>query len=391
MVYIENIITGLIIFPFIAAVLTFPYALYQYNRHGSVSKLRTLIIFSFILYMIIAFFMVSLPLPDPETTVGNRWQDHLNLIPFRQIWLYWKDREITLSAIRTYLTSMSLWQLLFNILLTVPFGIYLRYYFKQSLGRTILFSFLLSLFYEVSQFTALFGIYPGPYRLADVEDLICNTLGGVLGYQIAYVFSAVLPSRDAIDAYCRAEGKKVTGFRRFWSVLFDYLFSEIVLLFLCGTAIVLWPHLEHSAVYQQLNGWSFFCAASLLQVLLTNGSTLGHSICRMILVSEDGGIASKGQLIVRYLSLWLFTEFPLVLSSLHADGKTVFLNDFVLFALILFSQFYYVWYVIAVIFGKGRRKMPHEKLSRTVYIAVPVPEEPGQNSDSGEEKSDSEK
>ena len=390
MVYIENIITGLIVFPFIAALLTFPYALYQYNRHGSVSKLRTLIIFSFILYMIIAFFMVSLPLPDPESTVGNRWQDHLNLIPFRQIWLYWRNREITLATIREYLTSMSLWQLLFNILLTVPFGIYLRYYFKQSLGRTILFSFLLSLFYEVSQFTALFGIYPGPYRLADVEDLICNTLGGVLGYQIAYVFAMVLPSRDAIDAYCRAEGKKVTGMRRFWSVLFDYIFSEIVFLFLCGTAIVLWPHLEQNAVYQQINAGSFFCAASLLQVLLTNGSTLGHSICRMILVSEDGRIASKGQLILRYLSLWMFTEFPLVLSGLHANGKAVFLPDVVLFALIVFSQFYYVWYAIAVVFGKGRKQMPHEKLSRTVYIAVPVPEESGQNSDSGNHKPDSE-
>jgi glycopeptide antibiotics resistance protein len=47
------------------------------------------------------------------------------------------------------------------------------------------FSFLLSLFYETSQLTALFGIYPGPYRFADVEDLICNTLGGAAGWQIA--------------------------------------------------------------------------------------------------------------------------------------------------------------------------------------------------------------
>ena len=77
-----------------------------------------------------------------------------------------------------YAQSMSLWQLLLNILLTLPFGVYLHYYFKQSLPRTVLFSFLLSLFYEGSQLSALFGIYPGPYRLADVEDLICNTLGG---------------------------------------------------------------------------------------------------------------------------------------------------------------------------------------------------------------------
>ena len=141
MVYINNIYTGLLVFPFIAAVITLPYAVYQYNRHGALSKLRTLILYSFILYMLIAFFMVSLPLPDRASTVGNRWQDHLNLIPCRQIWLYWHKRALSIKNIRAYMTSMSLWQLLFNILLTVPFGVYMRYYFKLDLKRTILYSF----------------------------------------------------------------------------------------------------------------------------------------------------------------------------------------------------------------------------------------------------------
>ena len=56
MVYINSIYTGLIVFPFIAAVFTLPYAVYQYHKHGSVSKLRTVIIYSFILYMLIAYF-----------------------------------------------------------------------------------------------------------------------------------------------------------------------------------------------------------------------------------------------------------------------------------------------------------------------------------------------
>ena len=110
MVYIENILWGLLVFPLIAAAFTLPYALYQYHKYGSVSKLRTLIIYSFILYMLIAFFMVCLPLPSRESTVGNRWQDHLNLIPFRQIWLYWHNRPInpetiTFCAVRCCICS----------------------------------------------------------------------------------------------------------------------------------------------------------------------------------------------------------------------------------------------------------------------------------------------
>ena len=218
MVYINKTYTGLIVFPFLAALFPLPYAVFKYHKHGAVAKYRTVIIYSFILYMLIAFFMVSLPLPERSSTVGNTWQDHLNLIPFKQIWLYWHDKVFGIATLKEYLTSMSLWQLLFNILLTVPFGFYMRYYFKLSLKRTILYSFLLSLFYETSQLTALFGIYPGPYRLADVEDLICNTMGGVGGYYTASTFARVLPNRDAIDERCRKYGTRVTGMHRFWAI-----------------------------------------------------------------------------------------------------------------------------------------------------------------------------
>ena len=107
--------------------------------------------------------------------------------------------------------------------MTIPFGIYLRYYFKQDFKHTVFYTFLLSLFFELTQLSGLYGIYPGPYRLADVEDLICNTLGGMIGYQIAFVFALVLPKWEEIDAYCRNVGKTVTGKRRFWAVLFDYI------------------------------------------------------------------------------------------------------------------------------------------------------------------------
>lgn len=101
--YIDNIVLGVLIFPFIAALVTFPYALHQYHKYGSVYKYRTLIIYSFILYMMIVFFMVSLPLPERASTVGNQWRDHLNLIPCRQIWLYWHSRQLNAETFAKYL------------------------------------------------------------------------------------------------------------------------------------------------------------------------------------------------------------------------------------------------------------------------------------------------
>ena len=369
MVYIDNIYKGLLVFPLIAVVFTLPYAVFQYNRYGSVSKYRTLIIYSFILYMLIAFFMVILPLPDRASTAGNTWQEHLNLIPFRQIWLYWHDKVFGIKTLKEYLVSMSLWQLLFNILLTVPFGVYMRYYFKLSLKRTILYSFLLSLFYETTQITALFGIYPGPYRLADVEDLICNTMGGAGGYYIASVFAGVLPSRDEIDEMCRAHGTRVTGMRRVWAAVFDYVCIAAVYIFLLGAIRELDPGFTEYTIYGEVYSWSFFCITSLLQVLITKGSTLGHAACKVILVSEDGSMASAGQLIKRYLYLWLFTELPLVIAGQLMNVRFAFIVDAMILLLLFISRIYFFIYFINVVLKKGRL-MPHDKLSRTLYMAI---------------------
>ena len=132
-------------------------------------------------------------------------------------------------------------------------------FFKQSFRRTVLYSFLLSLFFETSQLTALFGIYPGPYRLADVEDLICNTMGGAVGYQIAYVFVAILPKREQIDAESIAQGRYISGPRRIWSAFFDYVCSYLLFLFIDGAVTLLIPE---AAKYEEVGWariWTVFC------------------------------------------------------------------------------------------------------------------------------------
>ncbi|MCR5453096.1 MAG: VanZ family protein [Lachnospiraceae bacterium] len=373
MVYIENIYIGLLVFPLIAALITLPYALYQYNKHGSVSKLRTLIIYSFVLYMLIAFFMVSLPLPKKASTLKNNWHTHINLIPCKQFMMFWHNKALTIANIKKYIMSMSLWTLLFNVLLTMPFGVYMRYYFKLSIKKTMLYSFFLSLFYEFSQITGLFWIYPGPYRMADVEDLICNTLGGVLGWQYTYVFTKRLPTRDEIDEKCRVASKTVTGMRRVWSVIFDYTLGSVIFLFLIGTAEILIPGLDNYSIYEKVSDWSFFCVFSLVQVVLTGGSTLGHGICRVVLISEDGRPATRMDFLKRYLYLWLFSELPDIVVGLVTDEKFGFIqNENVILFLTIAAKLYFVLYLINVVFRKGVR-MPHEKLSKTKYMVTEAP------------------
>lgn len=372
MVYVDKIIAALLTFPLIAGLFSLPYALYQYHKYGAVSKYRTFVVFSFILYMLIAYFQVILPLPSLESTIGNRWQDHLNLIPFRQIWTYWHDKTFTIKEFFIYLRSFSLWQLLLNVLLTLPFGIYLRYYFKQSFKRTVLYTFLLSLFFEITQLSALYGIYPGPYRLADIEDILCNTLGGMIGYQIGFVFALVLPKWEEIDAYCRNVGKRVTGKRRFWAVLFDYICSIILYLIIRGIVLLFIPEAPSISISEWIYNWSFFCIFSLIQVLLTKGFTLGHAICRTILVSSDGTRATKGKLIMRYLYLWMFTELPLFILDLSLNWNFLYNNDSLVLILLFFSRFYFLYYFYNEVIRKNAKLMPHDRLSKTVYMSSDI-------------------
>ena len=80
--------------------------------------------------------------------------------------------------------------IILNILLFLPMGVFvplMQQTEKRSLRKTVLIILLLSLFIECIQF-----FFVG--RLADIDDLIANTLGGLLGYTFFKV-SACLVNR----------------------------------------------------------------------------------------------------------------------------------------------------------------------------------------------------
>lgn len=121
-------------------------------------------------------------------------------------------------------------------------------------------SFLLSLFFELTQLTGLYFIYPKSYRLFDVDDLIINVFGGYLGYLMGGLFK-FLPSRDEIDAKAIRDGKIVFGLRRI--VLF---FLDYILFLILGTILSLF----------KINNFIFsFLILYILVPLIFKGQTLG--------------------------------------------------------------------------------------------------------------------
>ena len=230
MSYMESITTAFIAFPFIAFLFTIPFILYNYHKYGSIHIFRVFIVYTFILYLINIYFLVILPLPTFEEALQNTGP-YINYIPFSFVKDFILETPFVWNDPSTYLKAIldpSFYVVAFNILMFVPLGMYLRYYFKCSFKKTLLYSFFVSLFFELTQLTGLYFIYPNPYRLCDVDDLIQNTLGGILGFLIMGAIIRFLPTREKIDEEALEMGKKVSGLRRI-TVFFLDLFLFLIL------------------------------------------------------------------------------------------------------------------------------------------------------------------
>ena len=227
--YVIAIISAVIIFPIIAFLITVPFILYNYHKYGTVYYFRSLIIYSFILYLMVIYFLVILPLPsvDEINMEAERWQ----LIPFKFIFDFITESAFIVNNPATYLTAFTssyFYVPIFNILMFMPLGMYLKYYFKCSLKKTVLISFLLSLFFEITQLTGLYFLYPHSYRLFDVDDLMLNTLGGMLGFYLVNLFKKLLPTSKEIEENTNKRRVKVSILKRITLFFLDLFLFYII-------------------------------------------------------------------------------------------------------------------------------------------------------------------
>ena len=233
MSYFISIKTAIVVFPLIALLFSIPFVLHQYHKYGSINPFRVLIVYSFILYLITIYFLVILPLPNKEEVIYK--PNMIKLIPFGFINDFIRESSFVINEPTTYLKAIKepcFYTVIFNIFMTIPFGMYLRYYFKCNFKKTLFISFILSLFFELTQLTGLYGLYPYPYRVFDVDDLIMNTLGGIIGYFIMGFVDNFLPTREKIDEDSLEAGEVVSGFRRITMFSLDCFLYILIFAFI---------------------------------------------------------------------------------------------------------------------------------------------------------------
>lgn len=186
----ENIINGFALYLDLLPLIFIITAFFVCVKKGSIRPVQFIGTQCLVLYLICLINMVLFPLPGIEE-ISELHGYTGQFTPFNFISDIAKDR-----------TAESVLQVLLNILMTVPFGFFLKFFLDMKIRNIIIVTFLFSLLIEVAQLTGLFFIYPGSYRLFDVDDLMTNTLGGFLGTVVANTVNDLLPYLDK-NAYVR--------------------------------------------------------------------------------------------------------------------------------------------------------------------------------------------
>ena len=284
------------LFPLVALLVSVPYVIYNYRKYGSISVWRTIVLFSFIFYLQCVYFVVILPLPDPAS-LANEPDIMPSLIPFYFVYEFFTESSFELFQVGTWIpafTSGLFLHSLLNCLMLFPFGVYLAYYFKCSWKKVLLFSFLFSLFCEVTQLTALYGLYPKAYRVFDVDDLITNVFGAMVGYFVYTRFLRFLPSRDRIDEKSVQRSVKVGYLRRFTAFAIDYVVTLALWYFVATVGNI-------DATYAIYFIFVLLCVYTIGVSLITKGTTIGKAVVRIKVSQTEGAWPFALAITVRYL------------------------------------------------------------------------------------------
>ncbi len=288
--------------------MAIPYFAWQYRRWGAVDPSRVWAQGSFVLYLMCAWALVLMPFPDQTCARDVSPQ----VEPFN-----WLRLAQTQSADRyALLTNPNVVMFVFNIALLFPLGVYLRRWF----GRGLLFSgvagFSLSLAFELTQYSAIFGLYECPYRQFNVDDLMANTAGALIGWLLAPLI-IVVPRRGGPVRPDRA----VTLPRRTLSLVIDYLLAALIAL--------AWSSLAETYGLPQARSemmWALLIVAWLVP-LITGGRTPGQFAVGARMESTNGSHRNPLRLFVRWVMVW--GPYPAALAFLRAAGVSTATADLI--------------------------------------------------------------
>lgn len=275
---VAAIVGGLVI-----AVLSFvPSAWLHYRRAGRFSSADLLALVVVPVYGLALWTYTLLPLPDPDDLICRAAiLEPLHMVD--DLRAAWDGSLLDLLRDPVFL------QVALNVALFVPLGVLLRVRYRRGLVWASIAGLTISLLIETTQLTGVWGLYDCAYRFFDVDDLVLNTSGAVLGSLLAIPIAQRLPDPDAVPAPMTPSlGRRLVA-----------IVSDALTMVLTGAvAVVLWriwrldlqyaPPSAIDPTEQAVIQWGAAFAVEAV-VVLVRGCTVGEVVVRLRTVARSPG------------------------------------------------------------------------------------------------------
>lgn len=207
---------AIVLWPILSAVLTLPILAGLYHRHHRMKLLSAGAAYLTVLYVLglIAFTLYPMP-DDPEAfCAAHVGQFAPQLDPLRFI------SDLQTGGLYGML------QLVMNIALFMPLGFVFARWLRWRWWAVLIGGLAVSVFIEFSQLTGFWGAYPCAYRQFDVDDMLTNTLGALVGLLVAVLFGKWVPM---VNMPARSEYNERPGaVHRLVTFIIDMIFVTLI-------------------------------------------------------------------------------------------------------------------------------------------------------------------
>ena len=255
---------ALLLWPFVALVLTVPMMIVQYRRYNKVIVSRAAWLYGFVLYALGLVFFTLYPMPDATGAFCQQY----HLVPQLNVLQFIAD--IRGDGLRAVL------QLAMNVVFFMPLGVFGRLLFGWRFWQVAVGGLLVSVTIETAQLTGAFGLYDCSYRLFDIDDMITNTAGALLGW-----CATLLIPRKEVETAARGAVVRRPGLARHAvAFLLDYTAMNIcTIILLLGVYVI-----AGNDVAMSLRGTAPIAAQLAVfsvMPLLSKGWSLGGATVRL--------------------------------------------------------------------------------------------------------------
>lgn len=321
-VWREEFQDSFLVFGLLAFFFVVPWVHWQYRRYGRWRGWPAVVSAATVLYACSLIAFTTFPFPDtsdPDLCTGAGLRSYWQTTPFASL----DDvaAYATSNGLIDTLTSGVFLQVFFNIVFFVPLGFLLAYRWRRGVLAALGISFGVSLLIEATQGTGLWGLMPCPYRLADVDDLLTNTLGGLVGWVLGWWLMRYLPSprpekEDDVDPPTRRRIALANA-------MDIYTFAFV---FVVAALLLSWAGLDVASATTSLTITSLtvsFVLFALVPGFRKDRAGPGIAAANLVLVAtKTGGPAGWWALLIRWALWWI----PLAVLGIPALAVMVALD-----------------------------------------------------------------